>query len=129
MTSRRNFLGLSVGAAAGVWATGSGALGIADAVAGPTRSPWAHATWRTLTRARVTALDARGHKHTWTVSSVHQTAVPAGQRGESFIVRFAAAHVAEGTYRISHARTGRFTAFVTSRDGGATMVVQQAPHR
>lgn len=129
MTSRRNFLGLSISTAAGVWATGSGALGIADAVAAPKASPWALRTWKGLTRAHVTALDGGGHKHTWTVASAHQAAVPAGQRGESFIVRFAAAHVAEGTYRISHARTGRFTAFVTSRDGGATMVVQQAPHR
>lgn len=130
MTSRRRFLGLSVGTAAGVWAAGSGALGIVDAVAAPRRSPWAIATWAGLTRSHVTATDAAGRRHTWTVSSVQRIALPAGQAGEAFTVRFAAARgsAAEGTYRISHPGIGRFHAFVTSRDAGAAMVVQRTGH-
>ena len=127
MTSRRRFLGLSIGTAAGVWAAGSGALGITDAVAAPAKSPWTAATWTGLTRSHVTVNDAAGRKDTWTVASVEPIALPAGHAGEAFTVRFAATRgpVAEGVYRISHARVGRFLAFVTSRDAGATMVVQR----
>jgi hypothetical protein len=126
MTSRRRFLGLSIAGAAGVLTASGGPLGIADAVAGPAASPWQLATWKALTRARVTATDAAGRSHSWTVSSARKTALPTGHAGEAFTVRFAAHRpAAEGTYRISHSRTGRFHAFVTSRDAGAAMVVQR----